>query len=70
MAGSAPLGWDTDVPAPVARSVCFRLSDWSEAISGEVIHVDGGADAVAGASASQAPSYGGDPSGLTPQARG
>ena len=26
----------------------FLLSDWSEAISGEVIHVDGGAHAVAG----------------------
>ena len=24
----------------------FLLSDWSEAISGEVIHVDGGAHAV------------------------
>jgi meromycolic acid enoyl-[acyl-carrier-protein] reductase len=43
---TAPLGWDTEDPAPVARAVCFLLSDWSEAISGEVIHVDGGAHAM------------------------
>jgi enoyl ACP reductase len=43
---AAPLGWDTEDPTPVARAVCFLLSDWSEAISGEVIHVDGGAHAV------------------------
>jgi meromycolic acid enoyl-[acyl-carrier protein] reductase len=44
---AAPLGWDADDPTPVARAVCFLLSDWSEAISGELIHVDGGAHAVA-----------------------
>jgi enoyl-[acyl-carrier protein] reductase I len=43
---AAPLGWDTEDPTPVARAVMFLLSDWSEAISGEVIHVDGGAHAV------------------------
>jgi enoyl ACP reductase len=43
---AAPLGWDVDDPTPVARAVCFLLSDWSEAISGELIHVDGGAHAV------------------------
>jgi enoyl-[acyl-carrier protein] reductase I len=48
---AAPLGWDTEDPSPVARAVLFLLSDWSEAISGEVIHVDGGAHAVAGTSA-------------------
>jgi enoyl ACP reductase len=42
----APLGWDTEDPTPVARAVCFLLSDWSEAISGELIHVDGGAHAL------------------------
>jgi enoyl ACP reductase len=45
---AAPLGWDTENPTPVARAVCFLLSDWSEAISGEVIHVDGGAHALGG----------------------
>ncbi|MBA2566418.1 MAG: SDR family oxidoreductase [Thermoleophilaceae bacterium] len=38
-----PLGWDVTDPAPVARAACFLLSDWSRAVSGEVLHVDGGA---------------------------
>jgi enoyl-[acyl-carrier protein] reductase I len=38
----APLGWDPNDPAPVARAVCFLLSDWAAAISGEVLHADGG----------------------------
>jgi enoyl ACP reductase len=42
----APLGWDADDPTPVAHAVCFLLSNWSGAISGELIHVDGGAHAV------------------------
>ncbi|HKH40801.1 MAG TPA: SDR family oxidoreductase, partial [Solirubrobacterales bacterium] len=54
----APLGWDSEDPTPVARAVCFLLSDWSEAISGELIHVDGGAHAVAGAASSQVASNG------------
>ena len=53
---AAPLGWDVEDPTPVARAVCFLLSDWSEAISGEVIHVDGGAHAVAGTNGVSAPS--------------
>jgi meromycolic acid enoyl-[acyl-carrier-protein] reductase len=53
---AAPLGWDTEDPTAVARAVCFLLSDWSEAISGEVIHADGGAHAVAGANGASAPS--------------
>jgi meromycolic acid enoyl-[acyl-carrier protein] reductase len=43
---AAPLGWDASDPTPVARAICFLLSDWSAAISGELIHVDGGAHAV------------------------
>jgi enoyl ACP reductase len=42
----APLGWDHDDPTPVARAVCFLLSDWSEGISGEILHVDGGYHAM------------------------
>lgn len=57
----APLGWDCDDPTPVARAVCFLLSDWSEAISGELIHVDGGAHAVAGVAPAQASSNGAAP---------
>ncbi|MBK5232424.1 MAG: enoyl-ACP reductase FabI [Thermoleophilia bacterium] len=42
----APLGWQVDDPYPVADTVCFLLSDLSRAISGEIIHVDGGFHAV------------------------
>ena len=45
----APLGWDANDPTPVARAVCFLLSDWSEAISGEILHVDGGFHALGAA---------------------
>jgi enoyl-[acyl-carrier protein] reductase I len=54
----APLGWDTGDPAPVADTVCFLLSDLARAITGELVHVDGGyhamgAPAPAGAAADQ-----------------
>ncbi len=42
----APLGWDTEDPAPVAATICFLLSDLARAISGEILHVDGGFHAV------------------------
>ena len=42
----APLGWDIDDPAPVADTICFLLSDYARAISGEIVHVDGGFHAV------------------------
>jgi meromycolic acid enoyl-[acyl-carrier-protein] reductase len=42
----APLGWDTEDPSPVASTICFLLSDYARAISGEIIHVDGGFHAV------------------------
>lgn len=42
----APLGWKEDDPDPVARTIAFLLSDWSSAISGEIIHVDGGYHAM------------------------
>jgi len=44
---SAPLGWDAADPAPVADAVCFLLSDLGRAISGEILHVDGGYHALA-----------------------
>jgi meromycolic acid enoyl-[acyl-carrier-protein] reductase len=44
--GSAPLGWDSRDPTPVAGAICFLFSEWSRAISGELIHVDGGAHAI------------------------
>jgi meromycolic acid enoyl-[acyl-carrier-protein] reductase len=42
----APLGWDISDPAPVARTICWLLSDYSQGISGEIVHVDGGFHAV------------------------
>ncbi len=44
---AAPLGWDISDATPVAHAVCFLFSDWSRAITGELLHVDGGAHAVA-----------------------
>ncbi|MBA3290747.1 MAG: enoyl-ACP reductase FabI [Actinobacteria bacterium] len=42
----APLEWDVSDPDPVARTVAWLLSDWSSAITGEIIHVDGGYHAM------------------------
>jgi meromycolic acid enoyl-[acyl-carrier protein] reductase len=42
----APLGWDVEDPSPVASAICFLLSDYSRAITGEILHVDGGFHAV------------------------
>ena len=46
-ASTAPLPWSTTDAAPVAEAVCFLLSDHSRAITGEVLHVDGGYHAMA-----------------------
>ena len=42
----APLGWDVEERAPVARVACFLLSDWSRGVTGEILHVDGGFHAM------------------------
>jgi enoyl-[acyl-carrier protein] reductase I len=42
----APLGWDVEDPVPVARAICMLFSDYAQAISGEIIHVDGGFHAL------------------------
>jgi enoyl-[acyl-carrier protein] reductase I len=42
----APLGWDTEDPAPVAGAVNFLFSDFARGITGELIHVDGGFHAM------------------------
>jgi len=44
----APLGWDATDAAPVADAICFLFSDLSRAITGQVLHVDGGHSAVQG----------------------
>jgi enoyl-[acyl-carrier protein] reductase I len=42
----APLGWNVEDPGPVADAICFLLSDYARAISGEILHVDGGFHAI------------------------
>jgi enoyl ACP reductase len=54
-AARAPLGWDARDPEPVARAVCMLLSDWAGAVTGEVVHVDGGVHAVGAGTPSAAP---------------
>jgi len=44
---TAPLAWDAHDAAPVAETVCFLLSDHARAITGEVLHVDAGFNAMA-----------------------
>jgi meromycolic acid enoyl-[acyl-carrier-protein] reductase len=44
----APLGWEVTDPEPVAKVVCTLLSDWMPAVTGEIVHVDGGAHAMGG----------------------
>jgi len=38
----SPLGWDSADSGPVADTTAFLLSDLARAITGEMIHVDGG----------------------------
>jgi enoyl-[acyl-carrier protein] reductase I len=38
----APIGWDTSDAGPVADATVFLLSDLARAITGEMVHVDGG----------------------------
>lgn len=43
----APLGWEVRDPDAAARACVALLSDWFPATTGEIVHVDGGAHAVA-----------------------
>ncbi|MGZ6697861.1 MAG: SDR family oxidoreductase, partial [Solirubrobacteraceae bacterium] len=45
----APLGWSTTDPGPVADACLFLLSPWARAITGEILHVDGGVHALGAA---------------------
>jgi meromycolic acid enoyl-[acyl-carrier-protein] reductase len=44
---TSPLPWSAQDASPVADAVCFLLSDLARAITGEVLHVDGGYHAMA-----------------------
>lgn len=46
-ATTAPLPWDTTDARPVADAACFLMSDLARAITGEILHVDGGYHAMA-----------------------
>ena len=48
----APLGWEVEDAAPVADAALFLLSDLSRAITGEIVHVDGGVHAIGAATPS------------------
>jgi meromycolic acid enoyl-[acyl-carrier-protein] reductase len=43
---TAPLRWDASDPSPVADACCFLFSPLARAITGEVLHVDGGYHAM------------------------
>lgn len=43
----SPLRWDPADSTPVADAVCFLFSDLARAITGEILHVDGGYHAMA-----------------------
>jgi meromycolic acid enoyl-[acyl-carrier-protein] reductase len=45
----APLGWDLTDPTPVADACLFLLSPLARAITGEILHVDGGVHALGAA---------------------
>jgi enoyl-[acyl-carrier protein] reductase I len=45
----SPMKWDPSDNEPVADAVGFLLSDLARAITGEILHVDGGYHAMAGA---------------------
>jgi enoyl-[acyl-carrier protein] reductase I len=44
----SPMAWNPRDAAPVGDAVCFLLSDYARAITGEILHVDGGYHAMAG----------------------
>lgn len=56
----APLSWDMDDSLPVADTAAFLLSDMARAISGEIIHVDGGFHAIGAAIPAPAAKQNGD----------
>jgi len=49
----APLRWDPGDPTPIADAACFLLSDLARAITGEILHVDGGYHAMSAPLAGQ-----------------
>lgn len=54
----APLAWDVTDTTPVARAICALWSDWLPAVTGEVLHVDGGVHALGAGIAAREPATG------------
>ncbi|MCK9249567.1 MAG: enoyl-ACP reductase FabI [Solirubrobacteraceae bacterium] len=52
---AAPLGWDIADPTPTADAALFLLSPLARAITGEILHVDGGVHASGPVDAGPAP---------------
>ena len=52
-AAQAPLPWDPKDPTPVADACTWLLSDRARAVTGEVLHVDGGYHAMGAPLASE-----------------
>ncbi len=46
-ATGSPMPWNPADPSPVADATCFLLSDLARAVTGEILHVDGGYHAMA-----------------------
>lgn len=44
----SPMPWDPHDTEPVADTVCYLMSDLARAVTGEILHVDGGYHAMAG----------------------
>lgn len=43
----SPLAWDARDAGPAADAACFLLSDFARAVTGEILHADGGYHAMA-----------------------
>ena len=63
----APLGWDVRDPGPVADTVLFLLSDMSRAVTGEILHVDGGFHAIGAVDVDDADAQAADANGASEQ---
>ena len=62
----APLGWDMHDPGPVADACLFLLSPLARAVTGEILHVDGGFHALGAPPADAGQAERGADAGVSP----